>query len=866
MPSRLGKGKTAAAGLLPPVEGGMARSKGAVGSFKLGSRAPARHHNELAAGSSSQLSGTRFSVLSPDKVHWDTAAQLRGDETAPEPVPEKRGFRNMWKVARSDKASAFVGASVAERRKADALALAKVHREASRRARLAWSEERLADCARQVDIAIEACPSDEIMLRLRCKMRTRSGKLDEAIEDAGLAVASNPGNPHNHKVHGICLQRKLMLPEAGTAFMQAMKRGIPGSSDELGFNGLLNTIQRERRFFGDTRPAHRKAFNSTFLARTPSRANIFDPTKTLDESAVPEDELELPEPPVVELVRADENSLTVRWLPNQSEDQAHMTILSFDLQMAVYNVKWEADKHDFFDGFSEYVKVQEASADVLEHTIENLPSDTKVSLRVRARSFSGYGEFNELICTTKPPPGRQVEALPLPKKWLLVDVNDLVPQHVLEVGGQPKQFYKELANCFEPNVRVIKRLFAGWCTVGLVGQKTRKGEMGRQQFHRFCKEVGLLPGGNSGMDKRSGANMIDGNEVDRIFGRSNQVIGDRSKHDENKHISSFLNLDAEALKEMAEEVHREVMENDDCPDDEDDELRAQLQPIFDRFDEDRSGSVSTAEMGKIFKAMKVKTSPEELKMIMAEADPDGSGEVDFEEFVVVLKKQMAEGNSKLAELVSANAEDDGGTNSMVLYEFIHALVRLAWKCYERPATGIGYRLNSLLEKSVIPGSSHFIASEDPMEAELASLRVKAITEHFAKDLSYVFNVFAGTDISLEGQAHMDSMSFAELVFLIKAAELIDANLTVTRLTSIFNQVNQGAADDGEKDDDSQELSLSEFKSLMARVADAKIPKESRGGEPFEYTWHSFLQLIFLPKIKKVIKDMKRGVAKKTLGG
>ena len=875
VPSRLGKGKGRAAvasvtltsHLLPPVGGDERRSVSKhLGMFKLGSRAPARHHDALSAGSSSQLTGTLFSASSPDKAHWDLATELGGAEPAPVSMLPRRGFATGWKVARSDRAAKFVDRSMQESRSADAIALAKVHKDHSLRARRAWDDERMTDCVKHLNIALDSCPSDEMLLRLRSKARSRAGMLDDALEDAGRAVASNPGNPFNHRAHGLCLQAKKMLPEAGTAYMQAMKRGMPGSSDELGFNGLLSTIQRERRYFGDVRPAHRKAFNSLFLARTPSRCNIFDPEKTLEEGDVAAEDLELPEPPVLELVKANENSLTVRWLPNQSEDQAHMTIYSFELQMAIYDVRWEADRHDFFDGFCEYVRLQEASSDVTEMTIENLHSDSKVSLRVRARGYSGYGDFNELICSTKPPPSHQVEALPLPKKWLLVDVNDLVPQHVLEVGGVPKQFYKELASCFEPNVRTIKRLFAGWCQVGLVGHKTKKGEMGRQQFQRFCKEVGLLPGGNSGMDKRSGANLIDGNEVDRIFARSNRDIGENATRDANKHISQLLGIDGARLRELAAEVHKEVLENDDCPDDEDDELREQLRPIFDRFDEDRSGSVSTAEMGKIFKAMKVATTPEQMKNMMAEADPDGSGEVDFEEFVAVLKKQMAEGGSQLAAFVNANAEDDGGMNSMVVYEFVHALIRLAWKCYDKPATGIGYRLNSLLEKSVIPGSSHFIQSEDPMEAELASRRVGAITDYYAKDLREIFNVFCGTDVSLDGQAHLDSMSFAELVFMIKQCELIDSNLTITKLTAIFNKVNQGAADDGEKDDDSQELSLSEFKSLMARVADCKIPKDRRGGEPFEYTWHSFLQLIFLPKIKKVIKDMKKGVGKKTING
>mgnify|MGYP006093971193 CR=1 FL=1 len=134
----------------------------------------------------------------------------------------------------------------------------------------------------------------------------------------------------------------------------------------------------------------------------------------------------------------------------------------------------------------------------------------------------------------------------------------------------------------------------------------------------------------------------------------------------------------------------------------------------------------------------------------------------------------------------------------------------------------------------------------------------------ADQLLEVFRLFAASDVSLSAQSHMETMSFTELVFMVKQAELYDNNLTVPGLTAIFAQVNNQAADDGEKDDDADELSFSEFKSCICRIANAKIPASTRGGEPFEFTWQAFLQVVFLPKMKKVMKDMKRGIAKKTI--
>jgi Ca2+-binding EF-hand superfamily protein len=81
------------------------------------------------------------------------------------------------------------------------------------------------------------------------------------------------------------------------------------------------------------------------------------------------------------------------------------------------------------------------------------------------------------------------------------------------------------------------------------------------------------------------------------------------------------------------------------------DLRLRLRAVFDRFDVDNSGSVSTDEMRAVCEQMDVKLTPAQLGAMMAEADPDRSGAVDFEEFVAVLTKQMESGG-QLATVVT----------------------------------------------------------------------------------------------------------------------------------------------------------------------------------------------------------------------
>ena len=225
----------------------------------------------------------------------------------------------------------------------------EAYRDAMTHAHQTWTERSLQDCDAHLSIALKQCPSSDTLHRFRATVRTRNGLLDEALTDAGNAVASSPSNPRNHHAFAVANQRKQQLGEAGTAYLMSMSRGLCGSSDELGFTGFLNTVRRHRNYYGDVRPAHRKAINQLSLARTPSRASIFDPEKTLDEEGVAQEDLELPEPPQLRLVSAEMNSVTVEWTPSLGGDGASITIYAYELQMAEYDVVWEGER--FFDGY-----------------------------------------------------------------------------------------------------------------------------------------------------------------------------------------------------------------------------------------------------------------------------------------------------------------------------------------------------------------------------------------------------------------------------------------------------------------------------------------------------------------------------------
>ena len=110
------------------------------------------------------------------------------------------------------------------------------------------------------------------------------------------------------------------------------------------------------------------------------------------------------------------------------------------------------------------------------------------------------------------------------------------------------------------------------------------------------------------------------------------------------------------------------------------------------------------------------------------------------------------------------------------------------------SAGIGLRLSALLDRALLPGSSHILDTRDPMEAELNSKRVQAITAYYSNQILDVFRVFAASDMALTAQAHLETLSFAELIFMMKqsgarahTASLSSSWLAVSRAFDSYSE-------------------------------------------------------------------------------
>eukprot|EP00960_Hanusia_phi_P030943 748966-Hanusia_phi.AAC.2 len=122
----------------------------------------------------------------------------------------------------------------------------------------------------------------------------------------------------------------------------------------------------------------------------------------------------------------------------------------------------------------------------------------------------------------------------------------------------------------------------------------------------------------------------------------------------------FYMQQAKWLKQQAEEAEKGASQSPGTytaqmfvpSNEEEQRALAELEELFNHFDQDGSGELSTEEVGELLGTMGTNLMPEELEKLVKLMDKDGSGEISLDELASVMlsKKQMSNKTIKLTEV------------------------------------------------------------------------------------------------------------------------------------------------------------------------------------------------------------------------
>ena len=94
--------------------------------------------------------------------------------------------------------------------------------------------------------------------------------------------------------------------------------------------------------------------------------------------------------------------------------------------------------------------------------------------------------------------------------------------------------------------------------------------------------------------------------------------------------------------------------------------------VFELFDKDADGSLSTTELGNMMRRLGQQVKEEELQDMLNEVDTDGNGQIDRHEFMDLMARKMKDTDEEESEFVEAFKIFDTDQNGQIRKEELKA--------------------------------------------------------------------------------------------------------------------------------------------------------------------------------------------------
>ena len=103
----------------------------------------------------------------------------------------------------------------------------------------------------------------------------------------------------------------------------------------------------------------------------------------------------------------------------------------------------------------------------------------------------------------------------------------------------------------------------------------------------------------------------------------------------------------------------------------------EIKDIFNKYDSNRDGNVTSDELANILKAININVSDEEIKEIIEELELEGNNEINYEDFVSIVNRREKDVDTEEEVLKAFKFFDKEGNGLININDLKHIMITVS---------------------------------------------------------------------------------------------------------------------------------------------------------------------------------------------